>query len=92
MRGARGAKGALIRALLSLVVVLPGAWALASAPPAEAGPLVCGYVQYDTNGGPTSSVTVSTYCNDTCGGPFVDQAPVRLGTVVVGAFVCAPIG
>lgn len=57
--------------------------------PAGAGDKVCGYVKYDTDGGPTSTASSVPYCELPCGSAVVAwTGPVDVFDVYAEVFVC----
>ena len=57
--------------------------------PAEAGDKVCGYVKYDTDGGPTSTASSVPYCETPCGSAVAGgTGPIDVFDLYAEAFVC----
>lgn len=67
-----------------------GGWLLADSGSAQAGDKVCGWLKYDTDGGPTSTATSIPYCETPCGSGFGVQSaePTRVFDVYEEHFVC----
>lgn len=87
MRRTRRTRGKRTRAMVGLLAGLGLALGLGATPAADATPQPCGYVKYKFGNGPWHQVPFIPYCEQPCGGPWV-QLPGDAFLASAEVFAC----